>query len=131
MKRFHLVFGLLVVIVFLLTGQYMDIHLGHLHDMADGPRMLYRTRHIYILLAGLLNIGIGSYLTAHLERWPRVLHLLGSELIVVATCLFITAFFCDPRLSDLETPLSHYAMYLISSGTLLHLFSSLSWTTRP
>ncbi|MGI9067297.1 MAG: hypothetical protein ACR2HX_12960 [Pyrinomonadaceae bacterium] len=61
MKRFHLIFGLLAVVAFLLTGKYMDSYLGHLRGMPDGPRMLYRTRHIFILLAGLLNLGIGAY----------------------------------------------------------------------
>ena len=125
MKRFHQLFGISVVIVFLLTGQYMDIYLGHLEGMPDGPRMLYRSRHIYILLAGLLNIGIGAYFTRHFERWRRVLQSLGSGLIVIATSLFIAAFFYEPKLSGLETPFSQRAMFLISYGTLFHLFSGL------
>ena len=63
MKRFHLIFGFVVIIIFLLTGQYMDKFLQHLEGMADGPRMMYRTRHIYILLSGLLNLAIGTYFT--------------------------------------------------------------------
>ena len=56
MKRFHLIFGLTVLVVFLLTGQYMDRFHYHLMYMADGPRMLYRTRHIFILMSGLVLI---------------------------------------------------------------------------
>lgn len=63
MQRFHLIFGFTVVLIFLLTGQCMDKFLHHLVGMSDGPRMLYRSRHIYILMAGLLNVGIGTYLT--------------------------------------------------------------------
>lgn len=63
MKRFHLIFGLVVLVVFLLTGQYMDRFHEHLRYTPDGPRMLYRTRHIFILLSGLLHVGIGSYPT--------------------------------------------------------------------
>jgi hypothetical protein len=123
MKRFHQLFGILVIIVFLLTGQYMDIYLGHLEGMPDGPRMLYRSRHIYILLAGLLNIGIGAYFTYHVERWRRVLQLVGSSLILIATGLFIAAFFYEPNLFGLVTPVSQPGMFLISFGTLFHLFS--------
>ena len=125
MKRFHQLFGISVVVVFLLTGQYMDIYLGHLQGMPDGPRMLYRSRHIYILLAGLLNIGIGAYFSYHQERWRRVLQLVGSGLIVIATCLFIAAFFYEPRLSGLVSSISQPSMFLISFGTLFHLFSGL------
>ena len=123
MKRFHLIFGILVIVIFLLTGQYMDKYLQHLAGMPDGPRMLYRTRHIYILLSGLLNLGIGTYFSYGVTRWRRVLQFLGSGLIVAATALFIAGFFSEPKLAGLETPWSGQGIYLIAYGTLLHLFS--------
>jgi hypothetical protein len=125
MKKFHQLFGLAVVLVFILTGQYMDIYLSHLEGMPDGPRMLYRSRHIYILLAGLINIGIGAYFAYHVERWRKALQSVGSLLIVAATCLSISAFFYEPQLPDLATPFSQPSMFLISGGTLFHFFSSL------
>jgi len=125
MKRFHLIFGLLVVIVFLLTGQYMDRYFNHLEGMPDGPRLLYRTRHIFILLAGLLNLGLGTYFRSRELPGRRMMQVFGSALIVVATSLFVAAFFYEPKLVDLETPLSHWGMYAIVAGTLLHLLSGL------
>jgi len=121
---FHVVFGLLVVVTFVLTGQYMDRLHEHLRGMADGQRMLYRSRHIYILLAGLLNLGLGTYLQLRPARWQRVLQLLGSVLIVAATCMLVAAFFREPPLADLQhTPLSYYGLHAILAGTLLHLLS--------
>lgn len=125
MKKFHLLFGVVTVVVFLLTGQYMDRYHNHLHDMPDGMRMLYRSRHIYILLAGLLNLGIGAYFRYHTERQQRVMQLLGSTLITVATILFAVGFFYEPHLPNLHTPLSHWGMYAIAAGTLLHALSGL------
>jgi hypothetical protein len=125
MKRFHLIFGLAIVIIFLLTGQYMDRRLDHLMYLADGPRMLFRTRHIYILMSGLLNISIGSYFSYRPENWRKALRVAGSILIVVATLLFIVAFFYEPTLANLRVPLSLSGMIAISTGTILHLFSSL------
>src|SRR4029453_8905786 len=104
MKRFHLIFGLLVVLVFLLTGQYMDKVHNHLEGMPDGPRMLYRTRHIFILLSGLLHLGIGSYFRYRLERTHRILQLLGSLLITIAPLLFVIGFFQEPKMLGLYTP---------------------------
>ncbi len=121
MKRFHLIFGLLLVIIFLLTGQYMDRVHQHLHFMPDGPRMLYRTRHIYILLSGLIHLGIGTYFRYRLATWSRTLQLLGSLLITTASLLFVYAFFYEPRLAGLQTPLSSKGMYVIVAGVLLHL----------
>lgn len=125
MKRFHIIFGLVAVVIFLLTGQYMDHYLGHLAGMPDGPRMLYRTRHIFILLAALLNLGIGAYFTLRPSQAGRITQVIGSVLIVISTVLFLVGFIYEPKLAGLETPYSHWGMYLILAGTLLHLLSGL------
>ena len=118
-------FGLAVFVIFLLTGQYMDRHFHHLVGMPDGPRMLYRTRHIFILFSGLLNVGIGTYLTHPVARWRTVLQGLGSILIILAPLILILAFFYDTTRGDLRAPLSHWGIYAIAVGTLFHLFSGL------
>lgn len=123
MKRVHLIFGMLILVAFLLTGQYMDKFYNHLHGMADGPRLLYRTRHIFILLAALLNLGIGAYFTNRIQPWQRTMQLLGSLLIFTASILFLIAFFYEPHLRDLHTPLSHWGTYTIATGSLLHVIS--------
>ena len=122
MKRFHQIFGLLVLIVFLLTGQYMDRYHNHLREMPDGMRMLYRTRHIYILLTGLVHLGIGTYFFNERELWRRILQRLGSMLLVLSTLLLLVAFFYEPNLPNLYTPVTHWAIYAAAIGTLLHLF---------
>ena len=123
MKKAHLIFGVLIVVGFLLTGQYMDKYYNHLDGMPDGPRLLYRTRHIFILLSGLLNLGIGAYFTYRIQPWRRALQLLGSLLIFVASFLFVVAFFYEPNLSDLHTPLSHWGTYTIAAGAVFHVVS--------
>lgn len=130
MKRFHLIFGLTVLVVFLLTGQYMDRFHYHLMYMADGPRMLYRTRHIFILLAGLLHLGIGTYFSYRPTPKRRGLQIAGSVLITIATVLFTIAFFYEPHLDDLDSPLSLLGTILIAVGTLLHLFSGAGKQTQ-
>jgi hypothetical protein len=122
MKRFHQIFGLLVLVVFLLTGQYMDHYQHHLRGMPDGMRMLYRTRHIYILLTGLVHLGIGTYFFYERQLWRRILQFIGSTLLVVSTLLLLAAFFYEPKLENLYTPVSHWAIYAVATGTLLHLF---------
>jgi len=123
MKRFHLIFGLTVLVVFLLTGQYMDRFHYHLMYMSDGPRMLYRTRHIFILMAGLVHVGIGSYFISRPTRMRRALQITGSILITIAPVIFTIAFFYEPHLEELHTPLSLAGTIMIAVGTLLHLFS--------
>jgi hypothetical protein len=127
MKRLHLVFGIVVLFVFVLTGQYMDRVYAHLRGMADMPRMLFRSRHIYILLAGLLNLGLGTYLKRQPSDWRRVLQVFGSVLIVAATCLLVGAFFYEPLKADLQnTPFSRQGLYFIAAGTVFHVIAGLS-----
>lgn len=123
MRTVHVAFGALVILAFLLTGQFMDRFHNHLEGMPDGPRMLYRTRHIFILLSGLLNLGIGTYLRARRNPRRRVCQWCGSAMIMAASALFVVAFFYEPTLSDLETPLSHWGAYVIVAGVALHVFS--------
>lgn len=123
MKRFHLVFGLVVLVVFLLTGQYMDRFHEHLRYTPDGPRMLYRTRHIFILMSGLLHLGIGSYFSLRVQTWRRALQILGSALITVAPVLFTIGFFYEPGLEGLHAPLSKIGVIVTAVGALLHVVS--------
>src|SRR5436190_8084375 len=123
MKKVHLIFGVCVIVIFLLTGQYMDKYYHHMIGMPDAPRLLYRTRHIFILLAGLLNLVMGAYFTYRIQTWRRAIQLLGSLLIFVAPFLFLIAFFYEPQLGTLRTPLSHWGTYTITGGALLHVVS--------
>jgi hypothetical protein len=123
MKRFHLIFGLVVLVVFLLTGQYMDRFHEHLMYTPDGPRMLYRTRHIFILMSGLLHLGIGSYFLSRSQAWRRALQILGSLLITIAPVLFTIGFFYEPKLDDLHAPLSKIGVIIMAVGALLHVVS--------
>ena len=123
MKRFHLIFGFVVLVVFLLTGQYMDRFHEHLKYTPDGPRMLYRTRHIFILMSGLLHLGLGSYFFARAQTWRRALQMLGSLLITIAPVLFTIGFFYEPYLQGLHAPLSKIGVIIMAVGALLHVVS--------
>lgn len=123
MKRLHLIFGILVLLVFLLTGQFMDFHQPKVRELEDGARMMFRSRHIYILLAGLLNVGLGVYFTYRNESWRKILQVIGSSLIIIATLMIIGAFFYEPTLAGLKGPLTLPAIIALAVGVLCHLFS--------
>jgi hypothetical protein len=129
MKLLHLILGILLVVIFLLTGQYMNIYLHHMAGVPDGLRMLYRTRHIFILLDGLLNLGLAAYLFRRTEAWQTAMQWFGSVLIIIASLLLVAAFFYDSTRGDLQAPLTHWGVYAIALGTLGHLFSGIR--SRP
>ena len=85
--------------------------------------MLYRTRHIFILMSGLLHLGLGSYFIARAQTWRRALQMLGSLLITIAPVLFTIGFFYEPYLQGLHAPLSKIGVIIMAVGALLHVVS--------
>jgi hypothetical protein len=127
MRRFHLIFGIAVLLVFLLTGQYMARYRDHLQGMADLPHMLFRSRHIYILLAGLIHLALGTYLTRQPPGWRAILQVAGSVLISAASCLLVAAFIYEPVQANLDqTPFSRAGVIVIAVGTLVHAIAAVS-----
>lgn len=123
MKRIHYWIGVLGIIAFVLTGQYMDIYHNHLIDMEDGPRMLYRSSHIYFLLASIINLAT-SFNYAVIEGKLRYLQHIASLLILLSPVLLLIGFFIEPGLSDLHRPYSRTGIYgLFGSGVLLAILS--------
>jgi hypothetical protein len=121
--RIHLWLGISTLLVFLLTGQFMDKVLGHLVGMADGPRMLYRSAHIYLLWSGLLNVSFGLYPIRFGRGWGCGVKRLGSVFIFATPPLLLMSFFLEPHLNDFERPYSRAANYLAVVGVLMHLLA--------
>lgn len=123
MRLLHLITGILIIIVFLLTGQYMEFYYPQMEGVTDGARMMLRSRHIYILLAGLVNLGIGVYFIQQRKGWRKVLQLAGSGLLLIAPFLLTGAFFYEPTLPHLQRPLTLPAIVALLTGTLFHFIS--------
>ena len=123
MRRLHLSIGIAGLIAFILTGQYMDRWLGHLAGTADLPRMLYRSAHIYLLLASSLNLVLGLYLTDGPAGWRLWMRRGGSVLIAVAPVLFVFAFAREPLIANFTRPFAAPAIYGVLLGAMLHAIS--------
>lgn len=124
-RRLHLVIGVAGLVAFLATGLYMDRMHGHLRGYDDTVRMLYRSTHIYVLLASVANVMTGLYLQPAQVRWRQVLQLLGSLALLAAAPLFLLGFCTEPYLSELDRPWSKPAVYAVFTGTLLHLIAAM------
>lgn len=122
MRRFHLYFGTAIVIVFLLTGQYMEY--VHNRTLPDGPRLLYRSRHIYLLFAGLINLSIGTYLSYRPIGWRRTIQAIGSMLLAAGPALLLIGFFREPSRGANQTMLAPIGIFVTTLGTMLHLVSA-------
>ena len=122
MRELHLWIGGAGVVAFILTGQYMDRSLAHLAGMADLPRMLYRSGHIYLLFASLLNLLLGVHLQTDGAGWPRT-ERLASMLIAVAPVLLLIGFALEPARVDFERPFAGPAIHACFAGVLLQAVS--------
>lgn len=98
MRRLHLILGLAAVVAFLLTGQILSHHHPKMEQLSAEARMMYVSRHIYLLGAALVNITLGLYLGARPAGWRRILQQLGSALILVSPLLLVAAFYSEPAL---------------------------------
>ena len=127
MRLLHKLAGILTVLIFLGTGAYMRLNGPELFQSDPTVRMMFRSNHIYILMAGLINIGIGSYFILSQQRWRRILQLIGSTFLLLAPVLLICAFFSEPAGKGFERHLTLSAMILLLTGTISHLLST-SWS---
>jgi hypothetical protein len=115
----HLLVGIIGVVAFLLTGQYMHWCHNHLDGMANTPRLLFRSTHIYLLWSSLLNTIVGLYIRQCAVKWCRTLQRLGSFAILLGPPL-IAAFFIEPWLSELVRPYARPAIYIAFGGKIAH-----------
>ena len=123
-RLLHKITGIVTVLIFLGTGAYMRFNSPGLFESDPTVRMMFRSTHIYILLAGLLNVGLGSYLILSQQKWRRVLQLIGSSFVLTAPPLLICAFFYEPSSRSVDRPLTLPAMLLLLIGTMSHLVST-------
>ena len=129
-RRLHWIVGAAGIVAFLLTGQYMDRWLGHLAGMADLPRMLYRSAHIYLLFAALLNLVLGLYADDHARGWRRGVTRFGSVLILIAPALILIGFEREASRTDFERPFVGFAIYGCFAGVLLHAIARRPWAMK-
>src|SRR5689334_18595932 len=121
LKGIHVIVGIAGVIVFVLTGQYMAIFLGGLMDMADGPRLMYRTSHLYLMWSSLMNLTVGSYFLIAPSRGARIVQVISSVALLAGPPMLLGAFLFESRTLNLNRPLSDFANYLALGGAILHV----------
>lgn len=118
-RNFHLLIGGLGLLLFALQGQFMARVLG-VADLPDAARMMYRSAHIYLLLASVGNVVAGYLMTP--ATVVSILQRLMSAVLLLAPGLFIWSFFTESTIASLERPVAAVGLYLVfGAATLLVL----------
>ena len=125
MRRIHLIVGLLGVIAFLLTGQFMKHHHPRMEELSADVRMMYVSRHIYLLGTSLVNVVLGLYLEVHPRGWRRVLQHIGSVVILLSPLLLLIAFFAEPAFGLAgRSWRTYFALIGLFAGVMTHIVAS-------
>jgi hypothetical protein len=130
MRALHLWAGVLAVIVFLSTGQVMRHHQPPMAALPDDVHLMFRSRHIYIVAGGLVNLMLGIYLQRE-DSWRGRVQLLGSALVLGSPALLIAAFFLEPQGGlGANTWSTNLGLQSLFAGSILHLVSSIARNPR-
>ncbi|MBI3468090.1 MAG: hypothetical protein HY000_34215 [Planctomycetes bacterium] len=96
-----------------------------------GMRMMFRSAHLYILLAALLNLVAGAHLRARVAKWLQRVQVVGSGCLLVSPVMFTAAFFAEPAPQRLDRPIVLLAAALALLGAILHTIASYEKADTP
>ena len=125
MSRVHLVFGLLLFVIFLITGQYMRADFPDKEAIDQSLRLLMRSRHIYILFSAFIHIALGIYFVPRTGQWRKACQYAGSAILAVSSILLVAAFVRETYSLAAFSDLSRFGIYTSLAGVGLHLIAAL------
>ena len=130
MRAVHRWIGLLTVIVFVISGQFLRHHHPPMDTLGESARLLLRSRHIYILASGLVNLMLGLYVQ-RVAGWRGVVQVIGSGLVMVAPVFLVLAFVVEtPRGFQPEMVWSSLGLYALFGGCMLHGAASMGGAAK-
>jgi hypothetical protein len=118
-RNVHLVVGAMGLLLFVLQGQYM-VHVIAVETLPDGPRLMYRTAHLYLMLASVANISYGY--CAPMQAKQTFFQTLASMGLLIAGPLFVWSFLYESTAVDFDRLVAVLGLYgIFGSGVLLLL----------
>lgn len=112
LKKLNLYFGLLLFMVFLITGYYMSNYFTPEHMDNLVMRMQIRASHIYILFISLLNIFAFKFDLKWHTKLSNALDILFRTLIIVSGIVAVFAFLKEHTGDLNKRSLTLYAVIL-------------------
>jgi len=126
-RRAHLIAGVLGVITFVITGQVMARHVPDVHTLSAEVRLMYVSRHIYLLGAALVNLVLGLYLQLNPRGWRRMLQQIGSVLIFLSVVSLLMAFTAEPSLGIAgRSWRSFFGVIALFAGVVAHFAGTIT-----
>ena len=123
MSWFHLIFGLVMFVVFVTTGKFMRMDFPDKEAIPQDLRLLMRSRHIYILFSALIHLSIAAYYQVRTQTAAKVLQYAGSFFLTAASVLLVWAFVWETYTVQHFSDLSRNGIYFSLAGVVLHLLT--------
>ncbi len=124
LRKTHLFTGLILLVIFPLTGAYMRYRIPHLMEQSDRLRFSMRGNHVYILFSGLIHLALGVYLRPMSAKVLKRLQTVAGALLIQASGILVAGFFYEPK-SGLDRPVTLIAVVMTLVGMLLHFVCAL------
>lgn len=119
MKTIHFISGLLIILIFIGTGQYLKFTLPPFDGTLDGNRMMYRASHVYLMMSGAINMIAGCYFTqfkTSIQIWAQRI---GSIMILLSQPVLFLAFVIEPANNMVERTYTISGCLLLLGGTFI------------
>jgi hypothetical protein len=120
LRMAHLIVGALAVGAFLVTGMIMAGHQPPLAAMDWGDRLLFRSRHVYLLGAALANLALGVHYALPDGAVRSGAAIAGSILALASPVLLFFAFFAEPMAGREPGHLSSLGLYALFGGVAIY-----------
>jgi hypothetical protein len=120
LRMAHLAVGAIAVGAFLVTGMIMHGHQPPLSSVNWDERLLFRSRHIYLLGAALVNLALGAHYALPPGALRRGAAVAGSLLALASVVMLFFAFFAEPMARRAPGNVSALGLYALFGGVMLH-----------
>ncbi len=113
----HCLVGSIGILLFLGEGMYMMQAHNALQDMPDGPRMLFRSAHIYTLLLASFHLAFASITAVWKPIFPLII--IASGLSFLSFIFISYGFFNESFAADLNRPISKLGLFSMFAVALI------------
>lgn len=124
-RKIHLISGLVMMLLFLLSGQYLNFVLPPLNGTLDGNSMMYRANHVYLMMAAAINMACGIYYTAFIPLVAAWLQRIGATLVIGSQPLLLAAFLIEPGNNTPDRIYTQLGSIMLFIGISLTFIASL------
>lgn len=127
MRSLLLVVGVAGTLLFFATGAHMRMANPGMDELPAENRMLYRSRHIYLLLASTVCLVAGIHYRAADGLLRLSIQTTGLLLCTAAIALLFAAFVVEPPRTIEQVHLGRLGVFAVFGGAVLQSVSIVRW----